>query len=86
MSIGPDLTHSVASTDKFVAMHSGNSRLATWQAAILGPEGTPMRRREFIMLLGGAVAARRAGAAAGDAGDRVSHARIGRVVVVPCGR
>jgi hypothetical protein len=57
------LTHSVASTDKFVAMHSGNSRLATWQAAILGPEGTPMRQREFIMLLGGAVAARRAGAA-----------------------
>jgi putative tryptophan/tyrosine transport system substrate-binding protein len=34
----------------------------------------------------GGVAARGARAAAGDAGDRVSHARIGRVVVTPCGR
>jgi hypothetical protein len=32
-----------------------------------------MKRREFISLLGGAVAARGAGAAAGDAGDRVSR-------------
>ena len=37
-----------------------------------------LRRREFITLLGGAarVAARGAGAAVGDAGDRVSQCQI----------
>jgi len=39
-----------------------------------------MRRREFITLIGGAggsVAACGAGAAAGDAGDRISQHRLG---------
>ena len=44
----------------------------------------PLLRREFIRLLGGGrgsgLAARGAGAAAGDAGDRVSQRGIARTV------
>ena len=35
-----------------------------------------MKRREFITLLGGRVAARGAGAAAGDAGDRDARQQV----------
>jgi len=53
-----------------------------------GSHGKPHRTTEILSHARrrGGLAARGAGAAVGVAGDRVSHARIGRVVVAPCGR
>jgi hypothetical protein len=58
------------------------------KVAVLVDPATPVTEttlREVEMAARSMGAARGAGAAAGDAGDRVSHARIGRLVVTPCG-
>jgi hypothetical protein len=75
---GNSVTHSVADATRNWCFDSG--RPAERNAILSMDFHIAAQRR------GGRVAARGGRAAAIDAGDRVSHARIGRVVVAPCGR
>src|SRR5215813_2227097 len=50
------MTHSVTLTDEFIATHMATSCQRRGRVRILS-EGSPMRRREFVLLLGGVTVA-----------------------------